>query len=89
MKLLTSVFPARGLRPIPCPEQPIRFTARDGPDGSGCTFRLDPGQGAAPAPPQRHRVQRLCSTLFHPTVPFVILYVQTIMQPSVVKFYFR
>mmetsp|Transcript_23338 Transcript_23338/g.60665 ORF Transcript_23338/g.60665 Transcript_23338/m.60665 type:complete len:142 (+) Transcript_23338:78-503(+) len=73
-------------RPIPCPEQPIRFNPRREGE-AGCSFRLDPGQTQAAAP--RHRVQRLCSSLFHPTVPFVILYVQTLMQPPAVKLYFR
>eukprot|EP00873_Tetraselmis_striata_P014849 jgi/Tetstr1/435113/TSEL_024081.t1 len=90
-------------RPIPCPEQPIRFNPRREAE-AGCSFRLDPGQTQARAPPAcrhpsqpscwaaaapRHRVQRLCSSLFHPTVPFVILYVQTLMQPPAVKLYFR
>eukprot|EP00873_Tetraselmis_striata_P040579 jgi/Tetstr1/460843/TSEL_006003.t1 len=66
--------------PVHCPEQTNWFSCRRQGE-AGCSFRLKSGQAAAP----RHRVQRLCSSLFHPTVPFVIRYVQTLMQPPAVK----
>lgn len=78
------------LRARPQPDHPIKFVARCRPSRAAFKLSNEPrGEAAAAAAVAGRPLQRAATHLFHPSEPFALTVVQTLMQPTLLHIYYR